>query len=120
MWYCQFDVSPVNYSDSDSISLECHNLLAQWLVHWPLVLEVPGSIGAGGEENLLSEHTSLLVICRDYMKAVRRPSTLEVNWSPPLQGQSPDPYLGSILMHVDSSCKHHRSVQCTPHRIIRN
>ena len=27
--------------------------IAEWLVHWLLVLEVPGSIPAGGEENLL-------------------------------------------------------------------
>ena len=36
-----------------------------------------------------------------------------------MQGQSfsvqvKDPYTGSILMHVGSSCKSHRSVQCTP------
>ena len=36
-----------------------------------------------------------------------------------MQGQSSpvqvkDPYTGSILMHVGSSCKTHRSVQCTP------
>ena len=35
-----------------------------------------------------------------------------------MQGQSSpvqvkDPYTGSILMHVGSSCKTHRSVQCT-------
>ena len=27
--------------------------VAEWLAHWLLVLEVPGSIPAGGEENLL-------------------------------------------------------------------
>ena len=36
-----------------------------------------------------------------------------------MQGQSSpvqvkDPYTGSILMHVGSSCKTHRCVQCTP------
>ena len=36
-----------------------------------------------------------------------------------MQGQSSpvqvkDPYTGSILMHVGSSCKKHGSVQCTP------
>ena len=36
-----------------------------------------------------------------------------------MQGQSSpvqvkDPYTGSILMHVGSSCKTHQSVQCTP------
>ena len=36
-----------------------------------------------------------------------------------MQGQSSpvqvkDPYTGSILMHVGSSCKTHRNVQCTP------
>ena len=36
-----------------------------------------------------------------------------------MQGQSSpvqvkDPYTGSILMHAGSSCKTHRSVQCTP------
>ena len=28
--------------------------------------------------------------------------------------QVKDPYTGSVLMHVGSSCKTHRSVQCTP------
>ena len=51
-------------------------------------------------------------------KSVRRPSDRDVNWRPPVQGQSSpvqvkDPYTGSILMHVGSSCKTHRSVQCT-------
>ena len=50
--------------------------VAQWLELWPLVLEVPGSIPAGGEENLVSEHVSLRVICRDDMKTVLRIETL--------------------------------------------
>ena len=33
-------------------------MVAQWLAHLPLVLEVPGSIPARGEENLESEHVS--------------------------------------------------------------
>ena len=28
--------------------------VTQWLAHWPLVLEVPGSIPVRGEENLVS------------------------------------------------------------------
>ena len=41
--------------------------VALWLAHWPQVLKVPGSIPAGSEENLVSEHASLRVICRDDM-----------------------------------------------------
>ena len=42
-----------------------------------------------------------------------------------MQGQSSpvqvkDPYTGSILMHVGSSCKTHRSVQCTPPKNNQN
>ena len=29
----------------------CESVVAQWLAHLPLVLEVPGSIPARGEEN---------------------------------------------------------------------
>ena len=40
---------------------------------------------------------------------VRRPSDRDINWRPPVQGQSSpvqvkDPYTGSILMYVGSSC----------------
>lgn len=38
------------------------------LAHWPLMLEVPGSITkASGKENLVSKHASLRVISRDDM-----------------------------------------------------
>ena len=72
------------------------------------VLEVPGSISAGGEENLVFEHASLCIICRDDMNTVHRPSDRQVNWGPPMQGQSSpvrvkDPYTGSISMHVVTS-----------------
>ena len=56
-----------------------------------------------------SEHASLRVICRNDMIqcAVLRTGTLTAG--PPVQGQSSlvqvkDPYKGSILMHVVSSC----------------
>ena len=60
-----------------------------------------------------SEQASLHVICRNDMIRVRRPSDWDFNWRPPVQGQSSpvqvkDPYTGSILMHVGSSCKHTR------------
>ena len=38
---------------------------ALWLAHLPLVLEVPGSIPARGEENSESEHAFSSVIYRD-------------------------------------------------------
>ena len=41
------------------------SVVAQWLAHLPLVLEVPGLIPARGEENLESEHAFSSVICRD-------------------------------------------------------
>ena len=65
--------------------------VAQWLAHWPLVLEVPGSIPAAGEENLVSQHTSLHVICRDDMNTVLHvsPSDRDVNWRLPVQGVIP-------------------------------
>ena len=37
------------------------------------------------EENLVSEHTSLHVICRDDMNTMRRPSDRDINWRPPVQ-----------------------------------
>ena len=43
----------------------------QWLVHWPLVLEVPGSISAAGEEkhfDCVRTFLSFSVICRDDTK----------------------------------------------------
>ena len=71
----------------------------------PLVLEVSGSIPAGGEENLVSGHASLGVICRDVMNTVCRPSDRDVTWRPHVQGQSSpvqvnDPYTGSIFNHA--------------------
>ena len=41
------------------------SVVAQWLAHLPLVLEVPGSIPARGEEISESEHAFSSVICRD-------------------------------------------------------
>ena len=63
------------------------SVVAQLLVHWPLVLEVPGLIPTAGEENSVSEHASLGVICRDNMDTVRRPSDQDINWRSPVQGQ---------------------------------
>ena len=92
------------------------SMVAQWLAHWPLVLEVPGSIPDGGKENLVYQHASLRVICRDDMNSVRSPLDWDVTWRPPVQGQSSavqfkDHNTGSNLKHVGSSYKH---LQCTP------
>ena len=72
-------------------------MVAQWLAHWPLELEVPGSIPAGRKENLVSEQASLRVFCRDDMKTVCHPSDQNLNWTPPVQGQSSP-------VQVKSSC----------------
>ena len=93
------------------------------LVHLPLLLEVPGSIPAAGEESLVSDHTSLRVICRDDMNTGRRTSDRDVNWRPPVQGDSPlmqvkEPYIGNL-----NGCilqKKHRGVQYTTEIMIRN
>ena len=58
-------------------------------------------------------------------KMGNRPSDRDVNWRPPVQGQSSpvqvkDPYTGSILMHVGSSCKHTGVYTVHLPRIIRN
>ena len=49
----------------------------------------PGFDPRPGEENLVSEHASLRVICRDDMNTVRRPSDRDAYWMHPVQGQSP-------------------------------
>ena len=54
------------------------SVVAQWLAHLPLVLEVPGSIPARGEENFGVR-----------TRSVHRPSDLDVNWMSPVQGKSP-------------------------------
>ena len=56
---------------------------------------------------------------------VRHPSDRDVNWRPPVQGQSfpvqvKDPYTGSILMHVGSSFKYTGVYNVHLPRIIRN
>ena len=94
------------------------------LAHWLLLLEIPGSIPAGGEEDLLVRTRFIRVICRDD-DTVRHPSDQDFNWSPPVQGQLSrvqvkDPYIGSILMHVGSSCKHTGVYNVHLPRIIRN
>ena len=54
------------------------------LGHWPLVLEVPGSIPATNRA-----HKLLFVsICRDDMNKVHHPNSF-VKWRPPVQGQYP-------------------------------
>ena len=60
--------------------------------------------------------------CHD---TVRRPSDRDVNWRPTVQRQSSpvqvnNPYTGSILMHVGSSCKHTGVYNVHLPRIIRN
>ena len=62
--------------------------VAQWLAHGPLVLEVPSSIPAGGEEKSVFDHAYLRVICKDDMNTVLRPSDRKVNWRHPVKGQS--------------------------------
>ena len=83
------------------------------------MLEAAGSILADGKENLLSEHASLCVVCRDDMNRVCHPSEQNVNWRPPVQGQSSpvqvkDPYSGSILMLFWLALQTQRIVPCTP------
>ena len=63
-------------------------MVAQWSAHWPLVLEIQGFVPAGGEENMVSEHASFRVICKDYMNTVCHPLDRDINWRPPVQGQS--------------------------------
>ena len=50
-------VSPRAENSGDTAGLKCQDCqeseVAEGLAHWLLVLEVPGSIPAGGEENLL-------------------------------------------------------------------
>ena len=98
-----------------------------WLAQWPLVLDVPGSMPAGGEKTLVvrtrfpSFHWQLLY----YMNTVRRPSDRAVDWSPPVQGQSSPvlfkvPYKGSVVMHVGSCCKHTGVYRVHLPRIFRN
>ena len=84
-------------------------VLAECLAHWLLVLVVPGSIPAGGEEKLLVRTRFPLCHLQELHDTVRRPSDRDVNWRTPVQGQSSpvrvkDPYTGSILMHADSPC----------------
>ena len=63
--------------------------VAEWLAHWQiLVLEVPGSIPTGGEENLLVRTRFPSCRLQELHDTMRRPSDRDVNWSPPLQGQS--------------------------------
>ena len=69
-------------------SIPCHfeSVVAQWLAHLPLVLEVRGSIpGPDSQQGkvMVSEHTSLSVICRDL------PSDRDINWMSPVQGSHP-------------------------------
>ena len=53
-----------NREDPDQIK----SMVAQWLAHLPLVLEVLGSIPLAVRKISLSEHTFLSVICRDDTK----------------------------------------------------
>ena len=55
------------FSDHCQLVPSIMSAVAQWLAHWPLALDVPDSIPAGGEENLVSEKASLRVICRGDM-----------------------------------------------------
>ena len=48
-------------------------MLAEWLAHWPLVLEVMGSIPTAGEEKFGCKQAPLRFIYRDDMSTVRRP-----------------------------------------------
>ena len=57
--------------------------------HLPLVLEVPCSIPACGEEVSVSKHAFSGVICRDDTRKVHGPLDREVNWMSPLKRRSP-------------------------------
>ena len=48
-----------------SVVESVESVVAQWLAHLPLVLEVPGSIPARGEENFGVRTRFSSVICRD-------------------------------------------------------
>ena len=89
------------------------------------MLEVLGSIPSGGEEKFLVRTRFLSCNLQECHDTVRRPSDRDVNWRPPVQGQLShvqvkDHYTGSILMHVDSSCKHTGVYYVHLPRIIRN
>ena len=65
------------------------------------MLEVPGSILVASEEKLVYVHASLRIICRDDMNIVHSPSDRDVNWMPPVKGQSSyvqvkKPYIGNL------------------------
>ena len=62
--------------------------VAEWLAHWLLVLEVLGSIPAGGNENLLVRTRFPSCHLQERHDTVCRPSDRDVNWRPPVQGQS--------------------------------
>ena len=64
-------------------------MVAQWLAHWLLVLEVPGSIPEADEKSLVSEHAPLRVIDRGDINTVRRPSDRDGNWSPVCRLKNP-------------------------------
>ena len=63
--------------------------VAQWIVHSPLVLEVPGSIPVAERKISVPEHAFPIVICRDDTGLVGRPLDPDVNWMSPVQGKSP-------------------------------
>ena len=76
--------------------------VAHWIVHSPLVLEVPGSIPVAERKISVSEHAFPTVICRDDTGLVGRPSDPDVNWMSPVQGKSPlvqvkEPYGNFVL-----------------------
>ena len=88
------------------------------------MLEVPGLIPAGGKENLLVGTRFPPCHLQEWHDIVRRPSDRDVNWRPPVQGQSfpvqvKDAYTGSI-MHVGSSCIHTGVYNVHLPKIIRN
>ena len=75
-------------------NLTLESVVAQWLAHLPLVLEVPGSIPAWVEENFESKHAFSSVICRD---EVLRIGTLT---GCPLCRESHSVCLYSLLFHL--------------------
>ena len=64
--------------------MKFYMVVAQWLAHMPLVLEVHPRQGKVS----VSQHAFLSVICRDHNKLVCRPLDREISWMSPVQGKS--------------------------------
>ena len=80
--------------------MSSRSTVAHWLVHWPLVLEVPGRFPRHARINLVSKHASLRVICRDDMNTVHLPLDKDSyntgGPSPPVQVKNPTWVIGYL------------------------